>query len=254
MSDPILIPSTFDGSPMGPTNAVDMVVSSVRDPSDSVNLIAAQTAAKTAADAVIAMTAVGATTPDASMLSLSSPNSNGDKRRLSRPKIVAAKSVLLSKPNTERKTNALKRGKEEMLHATTKAKESQNKTTKKSTHTVAKVAKKSTQTVAKKSNKAKETKSASSPATRKSPSSGATASNEVFSGVPNEKFEYSWAGWTKKTFTRQSGKTAGSTDSYWYTPHMKYKLRSLTEIRRFHLCMEKNNNDEVAAFRALKGN
>jgi hypothetical protein len=228
MSDPILIPSTSDGSPVGPTNSVDMVVAAASDPSDSVNMSIVASAAKVAADAALADTAITGST------SFSSP-------RRSRPKIVSAKSVLLGTPKSDHSTKASKRGKDNSR--TKSSSEPQRKKTKKSTPTKAKKAKASPVKSPSKS------KSKSKPETS---GNGVTSALEVFSGVPNEKFEYSWDGWTKKTFKRQSGKTKGSTDSYWYTPKMKYKLRSLTEVKRFHICMENNKNDEELAYKAFK--
>ena len=35
-----------------------------------------------------------------------------------------------------------------------------------------------------------------------------------------------------------TGKTAGTVDSYWYTPVLKYKLRSVKEVKRFLRAME----------------
>ena len=40
-------------------------------------------------------------------------------------------------------------------------------------------------------------------------------------------------GWTVKTFQRQTGSSAGTTDSYWYSPALEKKFRSKAEIKRF---------------------
>mmetsp|Transcript_25460 Transcript_25460/g.54786 ORF Transcript_25460/g.54786 Transcript_25460/m.54786 type:complete len:417 (+) Transcript_25460:3-1253(+) len=40
-------------------------------------------------------------------------------------------------------------------------------------------------------------------------------------------------GWTSKTFQRTSGKTAGHTDTYWYSPHMNIKFRSIVRCKQF---------------------
>jgi hypothetical protein len=50
----------------------------------------------------------------------------------------------------------------------------------------------------------------------------------------------------------QSGKTAGTTDSYWYTPKTNKKLRSLKEVLRFVDFLQQLNADEELAWRKLK--
>lgn len=277
MSDQILISSTTDGTPIGPTNAVDMVVSSAKNEPDSVDMVAVAAAAKVAADAAIADSTASFLTPSGTVGTLKAL-----AERRSRPKIIAAKTVLLSKPNAGmRKTNPVKRGTD--TSRTSQAKQGKQKVPTKSTHktmkkptdissrtkksassptkkSTASPTKKSTASPTKKSNK--KSKPVSSPvknqtksATKKAPKSAQStpSSLEVFCGVPTEKFEYSWAGWTKRTFQRQNGVTKGTMDSYWYTPKMQYKLRSLAQVRRFHQCMQSNQNDEVKAYKAMKG-
>lgn len=74
-----------------------------------------------------------------------------------------------------------------------------------------------------------------------------TAAKEIWSGQPDDKIEGGWPrGWTKKTFQRQSGKTAGTTDSYWYTPLLQKKLRSMIEVRRFMEALKKHGSEEEA--------
>lgn len=74
----------------------------------------------------------------------------------------------------------------------------------------------------------------------------------IFEGEPDDKDIEFGPGWTKKTFRRQTGKSKGATDSYWYTPKLKYKLRSKKDIRRFMDALEQNCGDEAAAVKALK--
>jgi hypothetical protein len=56
-------------------------------------------------------------------------------------------------------------------------------------------------------------------------------------------------GWIQKTFERQSGASKGSTDSYWFSPQSKYRLRSHREIERFVEALKKFSGDEGAAFK-----
>ena len=61
----------------------------------------------------------------------------------------------------------------------------------------------------------------------------------VWEGVPREDLGQPWPeGWMKRTFKRMTGKSAGTVDSYWYTPVLKYKLRSVKEVKRFLRAME----------------
>ena len=83
--------------------------------------------------------------------------------------------------------------------------------------------------------------------------------NLVWSGEPDEQFypfnkePINWPpGWKKQVFQRASGGTQGATDRYWYTPKQSYKLRSLKEVYNFFACMERNENDETRAWKALK--
>jgi hypothetical protein len=83
---------------------------------------------------------------------------------------------------------------------------------------------------------------------------------EVWSGPPDEILHFgngSWpVGWTKKKFERASGKYAGQTDRYWFTPQRKYKLRSMKEVYRFFEALEQtqNKNDEIEAWKIFKVN
>jgi hypothetical protein len=56
---------------------------------------------------------------------------------------------------------------------------------------------------------------------------------EIWCGAPDDELEGGWPpGWTKRTFERASGKSKGSTDSYWYAPEGGRRLRSMVEVRR----------------------
>jgi len=59
--------------------------------------------------------------------------------------------------------------------------------------------------------------------------------------------------WMQKTYERQSGATIGTRDTYWYTPHRGYKLRSTCEISKFLDFMSSYNGDESKAWSKLKG-
>jgi hypothetical protein len=75
---------------------------------------------------------------------------------------------------------------------------------------------------------------------------------EIWSGRPDEVIEGGWPdGWIKKTFERQSGKTAGTTDSYWYSPIAKIRLRSMKEVTTFLNLLPQCNGDEHLARRHL---
>jgi len=53
------------------------------------------------------------------------------------------------------------------------------------------------------------------------------------------------AGWTKTAKRRNSGVKKGRVDSYWYSPKLKLKFRSMNEVRLFLLAMEAHNGDEA---------
>jgi hypothetical protein len=76
---------------------------------------------------------------------------------------------------------------------------------------------------------------------------------EVWSGPPDEFLEGGWPpGWFKRTFSRMSSAKA-HTDSYWYSPKEKYKLRSMKEVRRFMDALRVENGDEKEAWKRFKG-
>jgi hypothetical protein len=60
-------------------------------------------------------------------------------------------------------------------------------------------------------------------------------------------FFFLLVGWMKRTFKRQGGKTAGTMDSYWYSPLEGIKLRSMAEVKRFFKALADTDGDEKAA-------
>lgn len=73
----------------------------------------------------------------------------------------------------------------------------------------------------------------------------------IWEGVPNESLHWP-SGWTKRVFQRQSGKTKGSTDNYWYSPLRQFKLRSLVEVHGFLQLLDTCNGDEDTAIMLFK--
>ena len=72
-------------------------------------------------------------------------------------------------------------------------------------------------------------------------------------GPPPEALDGGWPdGWVKRTYVRQGGTSAGTKDSYWFTPVENYKLRSITEVKAFLWALEKNGGDEKLARQASK--
>jgi Methyl-CpG binding domain len=60
-------------------------------------------------------------------------------------------------------------------------------------------------------------------------------------------------GWTKRVYRRANGKSKGRLDSYWYSPVMHYRLRSLPEVKAFmKIASEATGNDERKAWRVFK--
>ena len=70
---------------------------------------------------------------------------------------------------------------------------------------------------------------------------------EVYRGKPTESLvdiglDHWPEGWIKILIQRQSGKFAGKSDSYWYTPKQHFKLRSMVEIKQFLIALRYCNN------------
>mmetsp|Transcript_19944 Transcript_19944/g.29977 ORF Transcript_19944/g.29977 Transcript_19944/m.29977 type:complete len:211 (+) Transcript_19944:138-770(+) len=59
-------------------------------------------------------------------------------------------------------------------------------------------------------------------------------------------------GWTKKVFKRNRGATKSRLDTYWFSPRMKNRFRSRTEVKKFLDCLRISEGDEVAAYAAFK--
>jgi Methyl-CpG binding domain len=75
----------------------------------------------------------------------------------------------------------------------------------------------------------------------------------LWEGTPPETIEGGWPeGWSKQTFMRMGGSSAGTKDSYWVTPIKNYKLRSMTEVKAFLAALEENGGDEIAARKVTK--
>ena len=55
-------------------------------------------------------------------------------------------------------------------------------------------------------------------------------------------------GWTMEIYERQSGRTKGMTDKYFFSPKKKYRLRSMVEVERFLEEMVEHKGDETIAF------
>ena len=51
--------------------------------------------------------------------------------------------------------------------------------------------------------------------------------------LSNESMGSKYPGWTKKTFERASGNTAGTKDAYFYSPHQQIKFRAMKGVDLF---------------------
>ena len=60
------------------------------------------------------------------------------------------------------------------------------------------------------------------------------------------------AGWTSKTYERKSGKTAGSTDTYFYSPQTGIKFRSIKRCKEFIEIVKEVNGNETEALKLFK--
>ena len=84
-----------------------------------------------------------------------------------------------------------------------------------------------------------------------------TTSIEVYRGKPIEPLddidtESFPDGWIKLITKRTSGKLIGKLDPYWLTPKMKYRLRSMVEVKKFLIALEYCKGDEVVAKMNMK--
>jgi len=83
---------------------------------------------------------------------------------------------------------------------------------------------------------------------------------EVFRGKPTEQLgvEYTcgsnndnvyWPdGWTKLLTQRKKGRGNSKSDPHWITPKMKYKLRSMVEVKQFLIALQLYNGNEGIAY------
>jgi hypothetical protein len=96
---------------------------------------------------------------------------------------------------------------------------------------------------------------AKSPSSAGGGGSGRKRSPLVSEGRPDDAYpgDGDWpSGWKKRVYERQTGASKGQLDSYWYTPKLQVKLRSMAEIRRWLAAMEKTKGDEEAARQIYK--
>ena len=87
-------------------------------------------------------------------------------------------------------------------------------------------------------------------------SNSSTAPLELYRGVPTESLAdiglVEWPeGWLKVVTQRQGGKSAGQSDSYWYSPIEQVKLRSIVSVKQFLLALRHANQDETSAKRTM---
>ncbi len=77
----------------------------------------------------------------------------------------------------------------------------------------------------------------------------------VASGLPTDALGegLEWPkGWTKIKKQRLGGASAGTFDCYWISPILKFRLRSLPEVRKFLRALQANGGDEVLAKKIVK--
>ncbi len=85
--------------------------------------------------------------------------------------------------------------------------------------------------------------SSGTPKTPRTPAKLLSSKSEV-SGLPT--------GWTSKTYERKSGKTAGSTDTYFYSPQVGIKFRSIKRCKEFIEIVKEVNGNESQALKLFK--
>jgi hypothetical protein len=184
--------------------------------------------------------AVSSATTTAAMSSTTKNSPAGPRRA----KITAAKSVLLKQA---RKSPVV-------VAVSTKSNTQNNEKTSRATAKRKKQTKATAMATSSPSSSSRKKPRVSATSSSSSSGKKPPAAKEIWSGVPEENVEgVDWTGWTKKTFERQSGKTKGTTDNYWYTPQEQYKLRSLNEIKRFVSILKKEHGNEQMAWKKFKG-
>jgi len=60
-------------------------------------------------------------------------------------------------------------------------------------------------------------------------------------------------GWTRILVRRKNGNFIGKDDPYYFSPMQSYKFRSLSQVKRFLVCLEEAGGDEVAAYVDFRG-
>jgi len=80
---------------------------------------------------------------------------------------------------------------------------------------------------------------------------------EVYRGEPIDSLadinmKFFPDGWEKLIMKRTSGKLIGKLDPFWLTPKMKYRLRSMVEVKQFLIALDHCKGNEVAAKMNMK--
>ena len=71
----------------------------------------------------------------------------------------------------------------------------------------------------------------------------------ISQGPPTEHLKGGWPpGWTQVIMERQSGKTEGRWDRYWYSPRCRYMFRSMVTVKQFLSFLERTKGNEPMAF------
>ena len=72
-------------------------------------------------------------------------------------------------------------------------------------------------------------------------------------GPPSERLKGGWPpGWTRLTLERQSGKTEGRWDRYWYSPVRNYMFRSMLSVKQFLRSLEHTKGNECMAYKMFQ--
>lgn len=98
-------------------------------------------------------------------------------------------------------------------------------------------------------NKAKEKTPRKSPAT--TPNTTPRMSPKLVPSSEHHKSNLP-AGWSVKTFLRQGGDSAGTTDTYFYSPRLELKFRSIKKVKLFCDILAECGDDETRAHMVFK--
>ena len=63
----------------------------------------------------------------------------------------------------------------------------------------------------------------------------------------NNDLSFCQTQWVKKVYGRTGGATKGRSDKYWYSPKEKFKLRSMTQVKKFLMALAESKGDEIKA-------